>query len=102
MINNTLPTKKEIARWSKKKIEKLFPDSNTFTTEVDVSLPEEYKRSLDVWLNLQHTGKRIFGGDDTDIPDALKEASYNLHKCRRRTLKWKIDKFGNWEFLGML
>jgi hypothetical protein len=95
----SLPTEKQIAKYSKKWLKENWPDSDEFVADVHISLPEEAARKLNVWLNLQHTGKRILGRDAI-IADAHKEAAYQLHKCRSYRMKFRIDMNGNWIFIG--
>ncbi len=95
-----LPSEKEITGWKKSINEDtLYPSSNIFVVTVNVPLPEEKKAELNVWLNQQHTGKRIFGGDAI-IPETLKTATHNLHKTHCYKMRFRINMQGNWIFEG--
>jgi len=90
----------EVAEWKMMCNEELLhPSSNTFVVAVNVPLPEEKKAELNVWLNQQHTGKRIFG-EDTIIPETLKTATHNLHKTHCYKMRFRINIQGNWIFEG--
>lgn len=93
-------TKKDISKIAKKRLAEMWPDSDTFVTEVSVDIPDEQRSKLKVWLNLQHTGKRIFGQDDTELTPELTEAHYRLVRGRRYRMRFKIDKEGSWAFVG--
>ena len=84
---------------SKRRMEKMWPDSDEFVAEVSIPLPSNASRKLNVWLNLQYTGRRILGRDAI-ISDRHQEAAYQLHKCRRYKMKFKISADGDWTFVG--
>ena len=91
---------KKNSKLSKKKLAELWPDSNEFEAVTSVSLPAHLQSKLHVWLNLQHRNERIM---DLSVKCSKEhqDAAYNLHRSRKYTLKFRINKKGDWILLGV-